>query len=156
MARILYFHVPMAIVAFLAFFVVFGASIAYLRTSNERWDHLGRASAEVGVIFTTLVLITGAIWGYPIWGTWWSWDPKLTGSQLVEPGDLFVEDVLPAPDCGHLLVHVVIPSDRPVREVLGALRRDAPSLRSEVAMAITRKRTPELSFVPALPSAGNE
>jgi len=82
-ARILYFHVPMAIVAFLAFFVVFGASIAYLRTSNARWDHLGRASAEVGVIFTTLVLITGAIWGYPIWGTWWSWDPKLTTTLIL-------------------------------------------------------------------------
>src|SRR5919201_7088714 len=82
-ARILYFHVPMAWVAFLAFFVVFGASIAYLRTSNPRWDHLGRASAEVGVVFTTLALITGAIWGYPIWGTWWSWDPKLTTTLIL-------------------------------------------------------------------------
>jgi heme exporter protein C len=81
--RILYFHVPMAWVAFLAFFVVFGASIAYLRTHNERWDHLGRASAEVGLVFTTLVLITGAIWGYPIWGTWWSWDPKLTTTLIL-------------------------------------------------------------------------
>ena len=81
--RILYFHVPMAWVAFLAFFVVFAASIAYLRTHNERWDHLGRASAEVGLVFTTLVLITGAIWGYPIWGTWWSWDPKLTTTLIL-------------------------------------------------------------------------
>jgi heme exporter protein C len=82
-ARIVYFHVPMAWIAFLAFFVVFGASIAYLRTRDERWDRLGRASAEVGVIFTTLVLITGAIWGYPIWGTWWSWDPKLTTTLIM-------------------------------------------------------------------------
>jgi len=82
-ARIVYFHVPMAWVAFLAFFVVFGASIAYLRTANPRWDHLGRASAEVGVVFTTLVLITGSIWGYPIWGTWWSWDPKLTTTLIL-------------------------------------------------------------------------
>src|SRR5437763_8440158 len=81
--RIVYFHVPMAWVAFLAFFVVFGASIAYLRTSNPRWDHLGRASAEVGLVFTTLVLVTGAIWGYPIWGTWWSWDPKLTTTLIL-------------------------------------------------------------------------
>jgi heme exporter protein C len=81
--RILYFHVPMAWVAFLAFFVVFIASIQYLRTHNEKWDHLGRASAEVGLIFTTLVLITGAIWGYPIWGTWWSWDPKLTTTLIL-------------------------------------------------------------------------
>jgi len=82
-ARIVYFHVPIAWVAFLAFFVVAFASIAYLRTSNPRWDHLGRASAEVGVVFTTLALITGAIWGYPIWGTWWSWDPKLTTTLIL-------------------------------------------------------------------------
>ena len=68
--------------------------------------------------------------------------------------DLFVDDVSPAPDCGHLLVHVVIPAGRPVNEALGALRRDAPRLRSEVAMAITRKRAPELSFVPAFPEGG--
>src|SRR5260370_31951322 len=75
--RILYFHVPMAWVAFLAFFVVFVASIAYLRTRNARWDHLGRASAQVGLVFTTLALITGAIWGYPLSGTSLAWDPKL-------------------------------------------------------------------------------
>jgi heme exporter protein C len=82
-ARIVYFHVPIAWVAFLAFFVVFCASVAYLRTANAKWDHLGRASAEVGVVFTTLALITGAIWGYPIWGTWWSWDPKLTTTLIL-------------------------------------------------------------------------
>ena|SRR5947209_7177680 len=82
-ARIVYFHVPMAWVAFLAFFVVQVASIAYLRTRHERWDRLGRAAAEVGVVFTTLVLVTGSIWGYPIWGTWWSWDPKLTTTLIL-------------------------------------------------------------------------
>ena len=70
--------------------------------------------------------------------------------------DLFVEDVSPAPDCGHLLVHVVIPVDRHVADALSALRRDAPRLRSEVAMAITRKRAPELSFVPAFPDGGDD
>jgi ribosome-binding factor A len=70
--------------------------------------------------------------------------------------DLFIEDVSPAPDCGHLLVHVVVPPDRSVRDALGALRRDAPRLRSEVAMAITRKRAPELSFVPAISDGGND
>jgi heme exporter protein C len=82
-ARIVYFHVPMAWVAFLAFFVVFVASVAYLRTRTPVWDRLGRASAEVGVVFTTLVLITGSIWGYPIWGTWWAWDPKLTTTLIL-------------------------------------------------------------------------
>ena len=82
-ARIVYFHVPMAWVAFLAFLIVFIASVAYLRTRDERWDHLGRASAEVGVVFTSLVLVTGSIWGYPVWGTWWSWDPKLTTTLIL-------------------------------------------------------------------------
>ena len=54
-----------------------------MRTRNPRWDRLGRASAEVGVVFTTLVLVTGSIWGYPIWGTWWSWDPKLTTTLIL-------------------------------------------------------------------------
>jgi ribosome-binding factor A len=70
--------------------------------------------------------------------------------------DLFVEGVSPAPDCGHLLVHVTVPSDRPVAEAISALRRDAPRLRSEVAMAITRKRAPELSFVPTFPDGGDD
>jgi ribosome-binding factor A len=70
-------------------------------------------------------------------------------------GDLFVEDVSPAPDCGHLLVHVVVAPDRTVGDALGALRRDTPRLRSDVAMAITRKRAPELSFVPAFLDGGN-
>ena len=82
-ARIVYFHVPMAWVAFLAFVVVAVASVAYLRTGASGWDRLGHASAEVGVIFTTLVLVTGSIWGYPIWGTWWSWDPKLTTTLIL-------------------------------------------------------------------------
>jgi ribosome-binding factor A len=70
--------------------------------------------------------------------------------------DLFVEDVSPAPDCGHLLVHVVLPVDRPVADALSSLRRDAARLRSEVAMATTRKRAPELSFVPAFPNGGDD
>ena len=61
----------------------FGEAFAYLRTRHERWDRLGRAAAEVGVVFTTLVLVTGSIWGYPIWGTWWSWDPKLTTTLIL-------------------------------------------------------------------------
>lgn len=63
--------------------------------------------------------------------------------------DLFVEDVIPAPDCGRLLVHVLIPAGLPVADAMSALGREAPHLRSEVATAITRKRAPELFFVPA-------
>jgi len=70
--------------------------------------------------------------------------------------ELFVEDVSPAPHCGHLLVHVVIPAERRVTDALSALRRDASRLRAEVAAAITRKRAPELSFVPAGPDGGQD
>ncbi len=67
---------------------------------------------------------------------------------------LFVEEVSPAPDCGRLLVHVVIPAGMSITDAIAALGREAPRLRSEVAMAITRKRAPELSFVPAVPDGG--
>jgi ribosome-binding factor A len=67
----------------------------------------------------------------------------------------FVEEVSPAPDCGRLLAHVIVPSDLPVADVLIALGRETPRLRSEVASAITRKRAPELCFVPAYPDGGD-
>lgn len=70
--------------------------------------------------------------------------------------DVFVEDVSPAPDCGRLLVHVIIPADRPVADAINALRRDTSRLRSEVAVAITRKRAPELSFVPVYPDGSDD
>ncbi len=76
--RIFYVHVPAAWIAFLAFFVVFVASIALLATGRSRYDLLASASAEVGVVFTTGVLITGPLWARPIWGVWWDWDPRLT------------------------------------------------------------------------------
>jgi ribosome-binding factor A len=67
---------------------------------------------------------------------------------------VFVEEVFPAPDCGRLLVQVIIPDGRAVTDTLNALRRDTPRLRSEVAMAITRKRAPEFSFVPVYLDGG--
>ncbi|MDQ4145845.1 MAG: cytochrome c biogenesis protein, partial [Actinomycetota bacterium] len=66
--RIFYVHVPSAWVAYLAFAIVFIASIAYLRTGARRWDLLAHASAEIGVLFVTLVLVTGPIWARPVWG----------------------------------------------------------------------------------------
>jgi heme exporter protein C len=83
--RIVYFHVPVAWVSFLAFFIVFVASIAYLvdRRRAVRWDRLAWACAEVGVVFTTLTLISGSLWGRPIWGTWWQWDARLTTTLIL-------------------------------------------------------------------------
>jgi len=69
---------------------------------------------------------------------------------------LFVEEVSPAPDCGRLLVHVLVPTRYAIAEAIGTLRRNAPRLRSEVAMAITRKRAPELVFVPAFVEGGSD
>ncbi len=81
--RIFYIHVPMAIGAYLAFFVVFAASVAYLWKRRPIYDLVARSSAEVGVLFTTLVLLTGSIWARPIWGTWWSWDARLTTTLVL-------------------------------------------------------------------------
>jgi ribosome-binding factor A len=70
--------------------------------------------------------------------------------------ELFVDDVTPAPECGHLLVHVVVPPNRSIADALSSLRQDVARLRSEVAMSITRKRAPELSFVPTAPDGGGD
>ncbi|HEX2053349.1 MAG TPA: cytochrome c biogenesis protein CcsA [Actinomycetota bacterium] len=76
--RILYVHAPAAWVAYLAFAVVLVCSIAYLRTSDVRWDWVAHGSARTGVLFTALNLLTGMLWGRPIWGAYWAWDPRLT------------------------------------------------------------------------------
>lgn len=76
--RIFFFHVPLGLVSFLAFAVVFVASIAYLWKGRPAWDAVANAAAEVGVVFATLNLASGSIWARPIWGVWWTWDPRLT------------------------------------------------------------------------------
>ena len=81
--RIFYVHVPSAWSAFLAFFGVFVASIAYLITKNLKWDRIGVAFAEVGLLFCTIVLITGPIWAKPVWGIWWTWDARLTSTLIL-------------------------------------------------------------------------
>jgi heme exporter protein C len=81
--RIFYLHLPLAWVSYLAFFVVFVSSIAFLVRRSPGCDQLARASAEVGVVFTTLTMITGSLWARPIWGTWWSWDARLTTTLVL-------------------------------------------------------------------------
>lgn len=81
--RIFYFHVPAAWAALLAYIVVFVASIVYLSRRDDKWDVIASASAEVGFVFTTLFLITGSIWAKPIWGVWWTWDPRLTTALVL-------------------------------------------------------------------------
>ncbi len=76
--RIFYYHVPSAWLSFVAFGVTLIAGIAYLRTSDHRWDRLGIASVEVGIVFAVMALLSGMLWARPIWNTWWTWDPRLT------------------------------------------------------------------------------
>lgn len=80
--RIFYFHLASAWVGFAAWGVTAYASIRYLKTRNLRWDRMAVSSAEIGVFFLTLVLLTGMLWGRPTWNAWWTWDFKLTLSVL--------------------------------------------------------------------------
>ncbi len=76
--KIFYLHLPAALDAFMAFGVVALAGIGYLWLGDLRLDRVAESSAEVGVVFTTVVLVTGPIWARPVWGTWWTWDARLT------------------------------------------------------------------------------
>ena len=81
--RIMYFHIPAAWLMFFAFFVVFLSSILFLWKKEREWDIYAHASAEIGVVFCSLVLITGPIWAKPIWGAWWVWDARLTSTLIL-------------------------------------------------------------------------
>lgn len=81
--RIFYFHVPVAWVAMLAFGIIFVCSILYLWKRESKWDIIASSSAEVGVIFASLLLITGSIWAKPAWGVWWTWDVRLTTALVL-------------------------------------------------------------------------
>jgi heme exporter protein C len=81
--RIMYLHVPSVLVAYLAFAVVLVASIVYLARRLEAADRLAQASAEVGVLFTGITIASGAIWGKPTWGAWWTWDARLTSVTIL-------------------------------------------------------------------------
>ena len=81
--RIFYYHVGSAWVGFFAFFIVFIASILYLRKEETGYHRIALASAEIGVVFTTIVLGTGMLWGRSAWNTWWTWDPRLTTSLIL-------------------------------------------------------------------------
>lgn len=81
--RIMYVHVPAVWVAYLAFAVGLTASIAYLARRRPGADRLAHATCEVGTVFLGINIVTGAIWGKPTWGTWWTWDARLTSVAVV-------------------------------------------------------------------------
>ncbi len=81
--KIFYFHVASAWIAFFAFFVTFIFSILLLAKGNSFFDDVASASVEIGVIFCSIVLLTGPLWARPVWGVWWTWDPRLTTTLIL-------------------------------------------------------------------------
>jgi heme exporter protein C len=108
--KIFYFHVPLAWNAFLGFAIVFFASFRYLATRDPKWDARALCAAEVGVLFTTLVLITGPIWAKPVWGIWWTWDARLTLTfvlWLIYMGYLMLRRYVEAPERRAVLAAII-------------------------------------------------
>ncbi|HEX6776465.1 MAG TPA: cytochrome c biogenesis protein CcsA [Methylomirabilota bacterium] len=99
--RIMYLHVPAVLTAYLAFGLVFLGSVGYLLTRRPGWDRLALAAAEPGVLFTGITIASGSIWGKPTWGTWWTWDARLTSTAvlfLVYVGYLLLRGMIDEPD----------------------------------------------------------
>jgi heme exporter protein C len=81
--RIFYFHVPLATLTYVAFGTVAVASALFLWRGAREWDRLAHASAEIGMLFCTLVLFTGMMWARPRWNVWWTWDARLTSTLIL-------------------------------------------------------------------------
>lgn len=81
--RLMYVHVPAAWLAYACFATVLVASVAYLLTRDLRWDRRAQAAGELGVGMTALAIALGSIWGRPVWGTWWVWDPRLVTTVVL-------------------------------------------------------------------------
>lgn len=99
--RILYLHVASAWTGLTAFLICFIANLLYVWRRQPRWDWLGVSAAEVGLAFTTVVLVSGPIWAHPVWGIWWTWDPRLTSTfvlWLLYVSYLLLRTLLEEPD----------------------------------------------------------
>ncbi len=108
--RIFYIHVPAAWVGFLAFGIVALCSAIYLWLGEEKLDQAARAAAEGGVIFTTIVLISGPLWARISWGTWWTWEARLTLTLLlwfIYVGYFMVRNATDSPERGKKFAAVV-------------------------------------------------
>jgi heme exporter protein C len=143
--KIYYLHVPAAIWAETAMILVGVASIGYLFLKDPRLDRFAHASAEVGTVFAVILLTTGPIWGKPIWGTWWTWDARLTLSLflfLLYVGYLLLRGAIVDPGsrarfsavlgiCGMVLVpfiHLSVYVFRTLHPMPIVLKPSAPSL----------------------------
>ncbi len=108
--RIMYLHVPSVLTAYLAFALVLAGSLGFLLTRRAGWDRLAHSSGEIGVIFTGLTLVSGSIWGKPTWGTWWTWDARLTSTAilfLIYVGYLLLRGMVDDPERGARYAAVV-------------------------------------------------
>lgn len=81
--KVFYFHVASAWVGMLSFLVAAIAGVLYLVKGDRKWDIVGLASVEIGLVFTFVATVTGSIWARPIWNTWWTWDPRLTTTSIM-------------------------------------------------------------------------
>jgi len=82
--RVFYYHVATAWVGMLGFMAAGVAGIAYLRSSDRKWDTVSMAAVEISLVFFFITIILGSIWARPVWNTWWTWDPRLTTATIVE------------------------------------------------------------------------
>ena len=80
--RIIFFHVPAAIVGMIGYFTALALSLLYLYSKNLRYDGLAASVVEVSLVFSLVNIVTGSIWGRIIWGIWWTWDPRLTSALV--------------------------------------------------------------------------
>jgi heme exporter protein C len=104
--RIFYFHAASAWAGMTAFFICFVSNLLYVWRRDEKWDSLGVSSAEVGLAFITVVLITGPIWAKPAWGIYWTWDARLTSTfvlWLLYISYLLLRTLIEEPDSRALL-----------------------------------------------------
>jgi heme exporter protein C len=147
--KIYYLHLPAALNAYIAFGVVAVTSVVYLWLRDPRADRVAESSAEVGLLFTTVVLTTGPIWGKPIWGTWWTWDARLTLTLFlwfIYAGYLVLRGAVTEPDMrarysavlgilGALLIpfiHMSVYLFRTLHPMPIVLKPDRPSLPPEM------------------------
>jgi heme exporter protein C len=99
--RIFYFHMPSGVTALVAFAVNFAASVMFVFKKDRWWDGVALSAAEIGVMFMTIVLVTGSLWAKPIWFVWWTWSPRLTSSLILwmlYVAYLLVRNYVPDPD----------------------------------------------------------
>ncbi|MDH3944164.1 MAG: cytochrome c biogenesis protein CcsA [Anaerolineae bacterium] len=82
--RVFYFHIATAWVGMMSFIVALVAGVAYLSTSDRKWDIIGVAGIEVGLVFLFITIVSGSIWARPAWNTWWTWDPRLVTTTVME------------------------------------------------------------------------